>query len=130
MLAGLVVSASAEQGLSNASPREVLLLDNLGHAVRISTNAVPRALLPPERVGLENQIPSPVEGANTPMEIEDRKRAAQQGLEALQFFPDIQPRLMPYLSSVDDSGNTALRPGPLIPSTPFDRYPQQAKYWL
>jgi hypothetical protein len=48
----------------------------------------------------------------------------------LQFFPAIQPRVMPYLASFDEHGNTALRPGALWSFVPLDALVQGGKYWL
>src|SRR5262249_29623276 len=123
-------AAAADPGRSNAPPTEVLLLDSLGNAVPAPTNALPPGLLPPERIGLRHQIPNPLPGAKSPIEIQQRRDAAQEGLAAFEWFPAAQPRLGSYLAGLDEYGNTALRPGPLFFFTPLEQLVQQPKYWL
>ena len=38
--------------------------------------------------------------------------------------------MMPYLASLDEHGNTALRPGPLFAFVPLESVAQGGKYWL
>jgi hypothetical protein len=116
--AGLV--CGAEPPGSNARPNDVLLLDYLGNAVRVPTNALPKGMLPPAAVGLEHQFPVLLEGANPPPEVRGRHAAALEGLTGFDVFPAVSPWLMPYLAGVDEFGNTAFKPGPLIPSTPVE----------
>src|SRR5947207_547646 len=73
---------------------------------------------------------SPMKGASMPPEILKRIDAAKQGQAELQFFPSVQPRMMPYLASQDQFGNTAARPGALFPLMPVEPLVQGAKYWL
>ena len=131
---GLVILAGPVstngQSVSNTPPERILLLDPFGHAVEVPTNALPADLLPPSRVGLENQFPDLLEGTQVPEEIQRRHEAAEKRLFGFQFFPEVQPRLMPYLASVDDFGNTALKPGPLFATDLAEPLVQQPKYWL
>jgi hypothetical protein len=63
---------AAEPGSSNASPGEILLLDNLGRVVNVPTNTLPARLLPPGRQGLNRQIPDLLEGADRAVFLEYR----------------------------------------------------------
>ena len=103
---------------------KILLLDQFGQAVPVPTNQVARELQP---TTVSNQIPTPIKGATSAKEIQERVQAAP--LE-FRWFPAIQPRLMPYLASQDEEGNTALRPGALIAVSPLEPLFQPPKYWL
>ena len=115
---------------TNAAPAEVILISPLGRAVSVPTNAVPPSLLPPAGMGLKSQVPTPARGGPAPDLVLDRLNESRQGHEAFEFFPAYQPRLMPYLAAQDEFGNTAIKPGPLIPTTPLDAVVQQGKYWI
>src|SRR6516225_8325036 len=115
---------------SNAPPEGVLLIDDLGRAVHVPTNAVPPNLQPPAEVGFTNQIPNPVSGSRQPVEVQQRLQKEREGQKAFQFFPSVPPPLMPYLASQDDYGNTAVRPGAMFHYAPFDPWVQEAKYAL
>ena len=128
---GLAVSAGAgfavETSLSNAPSGDVLLLDSLGRIVKVPTNELPAELHPPSNIGLKHQIPTPTRGASMSDEVQ---RRLQEGETGFQFFPALPPRLMPYLGSLDEFGNTAIRPGPLIPLAPLEPLVQGGKYRL
>jgi hypothetical protein len=124
LLLALTVHA-ADPAPSNSPPKEVLLLDPMGRLVKVPTNEVSAALKPSPSVGLTNQTPAPSKGASLPAEVVQRHREA--AVES-HFFPAAQPVLMPYLGSLDTLGNTAARPGPLIPFFPFEPVVQEAKY--
>jgi porin len=110
-----------------SSAGDLLLLDNLGRVVSVPMNEVPSALRPPADIGVARQIPNPTEGASLPQEILQRSRAGTNGF---QFFPSGQPPLMSYLASVDEFGNTAIRPGALFFFVPLEAPVQGGKYWL
>ena len=95
--------------------------------VAVPTNEVPSALLPTTGAGLEHQIPEPVAGASMSPEVLRRIHAGTNGF---QFFPATPPRLMPYLASQDEYGNTAIRPGALFYFNWLEGPVQDAKYWL
>jgi hypothetical protein len=105
----------------------MLLLDSLGRIVKVPTNEVPSGYRPPSGIGQHYQIPNPTKGASVSGEVEQRLQEAQRGF---QFFPAVPPRLMPYLASQDEYGNTAYRPGALFTFTPLESPVQNAKYWL
>ena len=106
-LALALCAQAAEPGSTNVPLPHLLLTDSLGRVVRVPTNEVQRSLLPPPGAGLKHQTPNPIEGRSVPDEVLQRM---QEGREGFQFFPAISPRLMPYLASFDEHGNTALRP--------------------
>ena len=126
---GFTIPAIAAEP-TNAAPPSVVLTGPLGEPVTVSTNAVPAGLLPPRGIDLKSQVPTPALGGSVPEPVKQRQEESLEGKEAFRFFPPYQPRLMPYLSSQDQQGNTAIKPGPLIPSTPLDVAVQQAKYRL
>ena len=115
------------QNSSNAAPGEVLLLDRLNRVVKVPTNELPAAFVPPAAVGVNRQIPEPIQGESQPEEIQQRARDAAVGF---RFLPSVPPPLPPYLASQNQFGNTAARPGPLFPTYPFEPYIQGPKYWL
>lgn len=121
---------AAESTSSNAPPDGILMLDNFGRVVSVPTNVLHRSLLPPPDIGLQHQTPDPVQGAKVPEDVLQRKAQAGRAAEPAQFFPAVAPRLMSYLASLDEYGNTTLRPGALIPFVPLDPLVQGAKYWL
>ena len=115
---------------TNASAPGMLLISPLGQPVTVPTNALPPGLLPPPGMGLKSQVPTPARGGSVPETVRQRQEESREGRDRFMFFPPYQPRLMPYLASQDELGNTAIKPGPLIPSTPLDVAAQQGKYWI
>ena len=126
---GAAVVRPAELGVTNAPGNQVLLNDNLGKLVAVPTNAVPSKLLPPRGISVTNQVPSPSPGTPVPGPVQEREQNQRAGRDTLQFFPPFSPQLAPYLGSVDQFGNSALKPGALFPSTPLDAVAQRTKYW-
>ena len=124
------MAAFAADPASRTPPNEMLLLDSLGRAVTVATNQVPQSLQPSAAVGLQHQIPDPLPGASLPPEVSGRLQDAREGAPPFQFFPAVPPRLMPYLGSLDEFGNTALRPGALFNFVPLEAPVVGAKYWL
>ena len=122
--------AAADSASSNAPPHDLLLSDSLGRAVIVATNEVPQSLRPPAKVGLQRQIPGLLPGASLPPEVSGRLQDARAGAPPFQFFPAAPPQLMPYLGSLDEYGNTALRPGNLVNFVPPEAPIVGAKYWL
>ncbi len=131
---GLLAAALPVRGLSveatNASPPGILVIGPLGNPVTLPTNALPAGLLPPPELGLKAQEPTPNRGGSVPETVQQRQQESREGKETLTFFPSYQPRLMPYLASQDQLGNTAIRPGPLLPASPLDVAVQHGKYWI
>ena len=125
-----VATSAAGQHITNSQPGEVLLIGNLGHIVKVSTNDLPHTLLPSGDAGLRHQIPTPIRGASMSDEVLQRSQEARAGYEHFHFFPAIPPSLGPYLASQDEFGNTAVRPGALLSSVPLEPLVQNGKYWL
>ena len=115
---------------TNTAPAGVILISPLGRAVTMATNDVPAGFLPPADVGINAQLPTPARGYTVPNIIRERQEDLRAGQKEFSFFPDSQPLLMPYLGAQDEYGNTAIRPGPVFPSTPLDIAVQQGKYWF
>lgn len=131
MLAGSALTILAAGPISsNSPPSQVLLLDSLGRVVKVPTNELSAALHPPSAIGLEHQIPTPTKGTRMSPEVLQRTQEGREGKEELQLFPSVPPPLMPYLASQDEFGNTATRPGALIPFAPLEPQLQGAKFWL
>ncbi|MEI6084716.1 MAG: carbohydrate porin [Verrucomicrobiota bacterium] len=105
--------------ICSAAPPTVLYTDSLGRIVQVPTNDVPPELLPAAGT---RQIPESTRGV--------KLRTDRETNAPCQWFPARQPRLMSYLASNDEFGNTAIRPDPLIRSTPLDAVVQGGKYWL
>jgi porin len=126
----LALAAIAADSAGRTPPNDVLLLDSLGRAVKVATNQLPQSLQPSAAVGLQRQTPDPLPGASLPSEVSGRLQDAREGAPPFQFFPAVPPRLMPYLGSLDEFGNTALRPGALFDFVPLEAPVAGAKYWL
>lgn len=109
---------------------EVLLTDSLGRTVRVPTNELHHSLLPTGETGLKYQIPASTKGTKMSDEVRQRLQESREGVTKFQWFPAIQPPLMSYLASQDEYGNTALRPGALIPVVTMEPVLQGTKYWL
>ena len=118
---------AAGQSSSNSPSSDLLLLDSLGRLVKVPTNEVPAEMRPPSGLEPNRQIPNPTRGSSMSDEVLQRLQAGQAGF---QFFPAVPPRLMPYLASQDEFGNTAFRPGSLLFFAPWESPVQGAKYWL
>jgi porin len=128
MAAARPPGAIAEEA-TNASPPGMLLISPLGKPVSVPTNSLSAGLLPPPSMGLNSQVPTPARGGSVPEAVTQRLEASREGKDSFTFFPSYQPRLMPYLASQDELGNTAIKPGPLLPVSPLDVAVQQGKYW-
>ncbi len=122
-----VAGFAAGTDTTNSSSGDMLLLDNLGRVVAVPTNQLPSAFQPPSSTGVNQQFPNPTAGSSMPLEIQQRERARPK---RFRFFPGAPPLLMPYLASLDDYGNTALRPGALFVFDALEGPVQGGKYWL
>ncbi len=128
MAAALPIQSLAAEA-TNASPAGMLLISPLGKPVSVPTNSLSPGLLPPPGMGLNSQVPTPARGGRMPAAVQQRLDASREGKDLFALFPTYQPRLMPYLGSQDELGNTAIKPGPLLPASPLDVAVQQSKYW-
>ncbi|MFO1460756.1 MAG: carbohydrate porin [Verrucomicrobiota bacterium] len=130
MASGCGSAAAAEVMPPSATPGEVLLTDSLGRAVLLPTNSIPADLLPENAATLIRQLPLLLPGSRAPSVVRSRHEAALSGDSGLEFLPATPPLLPPYLTSLDEFGNTALKPGAMFPAPPFDRILQNAKFKL
>ena len=109
----------------------MLLTDDLGNAVRTPTDSVSEGFRPSSSgIGLKHQTPHTHKGVKLSSEVLEKLEALWADLPKFQAFPQVPPRLMSYLYSNDEFGNTAIRPGALIDVTPFEPQVQGAKYKL
>jgi porin len=125
-----ITAPAVEPAATNTPAAGLLLIDSLGRHVEVSTNEVPRQLHPPGPTGLVRQIPQLKKGAVVSEPVLDRTRKANASLDDLHFHPPVPPPLEPYLMGLDEFGNTAIQPGPLLSVSGFDILVQRAKYWL
>lgn len=114
---------------SESDPSQALLrYDNLGNLVATPKGRVPSGLLPADATSLRYQIPRQASGTTRPKLLEDRLEAQREDEDTFTWFPRFHPRLGPYIAAPDAIGNTALRPGGLIPTTPDAEWIQALKY--
>ena len=106
----------------------VLRYDNLGNLVVTPRGEVPSELLPADASSLRYQIPRQAPGTTRPKPLEERLEAQRVGEDAFTWFPRFHPKLGPYIAAPDAIGNTALRPGALIPTTREAEWIQALKY--
>jgi porin len=121
---------AAEPVSTNAPVAGLLLTDSLGRQFEVSTNEAPHGLHPQGPSGLARQIPQLKKGAAVSDQVLDRAHEARKGLDDLHFLPPVPPKLPPYLMGLDEFGNTAIQPGPLLASGGLDTLVQRPKYWL
>ena len=120
-------AALAAVPATNAPPGEILQTDSLGRVVKVTTNQLNQSLLPRGDLQLRRQLPATAKGTSMSDEALKRTQEERAGKEALEFFPTAPPRLMPYLASQDEFGNTAGHPGALISVAPLESLVQGAK---
>src|ERR1035438_389158 len=130
LFAAVATTLAVDPPATNSAAGHVLLQGALGQTVKVPTNAVPANLLPRPGIGLQYQVPQPARGTQVPEAVQERIKEAQQEQTGTELFPAAQPSLMPYLGSSDELGNTAMRPDPLVATTPWDALMQGAKYEL
>ena len=129
LMAALLVPARGLAGVATNAPLEGMLLINpVGDPVEVPTNAVSPGLLPRQGIGLKSQVPTGARGDSLPQPVRQRLEESREGRGQFTFLPSYQPRLPPYLAAQDSLGNTAVKPGPVLPSSFLDTAVQQAKY--
>jgi len=128
--AGGLDPASVPATPTNARPAHFLLYDSLGKVVRVATNEVQRSMYPPNAIDVERQLPSSAKGSSQAEEVRQRISASKAGTETLTWFPATPPVLAPYLSGLDEFGNTAAQPGGFFATGPFSQVAQAGKFWL
>jgi porin len=127
--AAMVTAVASASHAADAPPAYLLLADPLGRVVAAPTNEVPARLQPPASLGLGGQTPQFQHGTPLPREVLERIQQAGVARDKLAWFPATQVPLPRYLASNDEFGNTASKPGALVPATPLDVAVQQGKYW-
>src|SRR5262245_18504861 len=105
--AGILLGGALFSVTVSAQPNvpKALLLDEFGRVVAVPTNQLPSGLQPQD-TNWSKQLPTPVKGASMAPDSLERLETQPRKFE---WFPATQPRLMPYLASQDELGNTALR---------------------
>ncbi len=126
-MAAAVTVHAAEQSPSGAVQGEMLLSDSMGRAVKVPMESVPTKLRPSPTIGLKYQTPATQRGVKMPSEVSEKLESMRERLLGFELFPAAPPRLMPYLYSNDELGNTAVRPGALIDVAPPEPLVQGAK---
>lgn len=105
--------------------RTFVFPDALGNPVEMEPEESPELPTPrPE----QRQVPAVRRGTKASDKRAERLRGG--ALEGVDWFSSTQPGLAPYLSGLDEYGNTAVKPGALFPSEPLSRGVQQLKYTL
>jgi porin len=122
--------ALAQETPSLPAPDRILLTDSLGRLVSVPASSLPARLRPPPGMAVERQAPRPGKGAKQPGEVSQRIEAARAGSRGFQLFPAVQAKLMSYLASQDEFGNTAIAPGALVSFFPLEPIVQEGKYRL
>jgi hypothetical protein len=127
--------AARGAGASEEAPIEppsgdVLLLDSVGRPVEKPVESLPEDLRPKTESELKQQTPDPRKGQKLPEAVRDKLESMQEGLPPFEWLPAAPPKLMPYLYSQDELGNTVARPGPLIDVFPLEGMAQGSKTWL
>jgi porin len=105
--------------------RSLVFPDGLGNPVEIAPEAMPGPLAPrPE----QQQVPAVRRGTKASAERAERLRGGER--TGVAWFSSAQPGLAPYLSGLDEYGNTAVQPGALFPDAPLSHAVQPLKYTL
>jgi hypothetical protein len=108
----------------------MLHLDHLGKTVRTPVESLPPKSRPRSQAELDYRIPPTHKGVEPSAEVRAKLEAMRAGLPQFEWLPAAPPRLMPYLYSNDEFGNTAIRHGALIEVFPLEPAVQGAKTWL
>ena len=123
-LAACAVPARTPSSTRTQREQTFVYPDAMGRPVAEHSPGLPGTFAPPERV---EQVPRARRGIKAPDTRLERLRADLVGIE---WFSSKQPGLAPYLSSLDELGNTAVVPGAPIAEDPLSRLLQDAKYRL
>jgi carbohydrate-selective porin (OprB family) len=99
--------------------------DAMGRPTAGHMPSLPPTFVPPEGV---QQVPRARPGVKAPATRRHRLRGRPK--RGIAWLPPNQPGLAPYLSAMDELGNTTVAPGALLPDDPISRGVQAAKYRL
>ena len=125
-----VAARAADPAPSGPASGDVLLLDSVGRAVPTPVHSLHESLRPRSETERAYQTPTPHKGVPFPLEALRALQRLREGQPALEWLPAVPPALMPYLYSLDELGNTAVRPGALMDVFPLEPLVQGAKTWL
>ncbi len=127
LLLALPGKAKAEPaGLS----QDVLTVDSFGQLAPLPPDQWPASWRALSTLDLSRQIPTPLPGTRQSGAARERTDAAHQEVSETVIFPAAPPRLAPYLANLNETGNTALRSGSLLPRDPFGKIAQETKFRL
>lgn len=131
LTSGLLLGVS---GFAMATPpgisQDFLTVDSFGRLAPLppeESSASWRAL---SRFHLSHQIPAPLPGTRQSDAVRQRTDAAHKDTSENGPFPTAPPRLSPYLANLNETGNTALQTGSLLPLDPLSKVVQDAKFRL
>ncbi len=96
--------------------------------VVVPASQVHPRLRPPPDLPIEQQVPDTPAGSKLSAELLRRMDSGRR--TSFTLFPAVPPTLASYLAGLDDLGNTAIQPGPLLDVAPLEPWVQGAKYWL
>ncbi len=125
-----IIPLQAADSPTNAASDKIILTDGLGNVQIISTNEIHPSLQPSSPEDLKQQLPATPKGVPMDASVLRRISDSKLGLSGLHWFPSTPPVLMPYLANLDEEGNTAIQPGPLIVVDPVSSSIQAAKFAL
>ncbi len=121
-------------GDANAEPtglsHEILTVDSFGRLAPLPRDQWPASWRALSTFDLNRQIPTPLKGTRQSDAARQRTDAAHQDARGTVAFPAAPPRLAPFLANLNETGNTALRSGSLLPRDPFGRIAQETKFRL
>jgi hypothetical protein len=100
--------------------------DAVGSPAEEDTRSLPDTFVPPEGT---RQTPAARPGTKAGATRLERLRR-DGAATGVRLFPPRQPGLAPYLSSLDEEGNTAVVPGALLTDDPISYGVQRLKYRL
>ena len=129
-LVGVALLASTARAQSDCdaqptSPASLEFHDALGNAYEMSPESVPESFAP-------GATARHVPGQRRGKKVSDKRLELLRGGGGAEcaWFSAKQPGLAPYLSSLDEYGNTAVQPGALIADDPVSAAAQRLKYAL
>ena len=123
---GVGAQVDAHPDATPTPPDRALVFPNaLGNPVEMAPEELPELPAPQAE---QRQVPAVRRGTKASDKRVERLRGG--AFEGVDWFSSTQPGLAPYLSGLDEYGNTAVQPGALVPSEPLSRGVQQLKYTL
>jgi porin len=119
---------AAEEPATPSLPGDLILIDSFGQPVVVPLSKIHPSLRPPPGLPIEQQVPDAPAGSKLPPGLLQRMDAGRR--TEFTLFPAAPPKLASYLAGLDELGNTAIQPGPLLDVAPAEGLVQSAKYWL